>query len=88
MISCPYCGNMFGIISSSNGTNYCGMCNSYFKDTPLTNSIASNENSITIRIPDAANPAIYCTDDTINLRQPEENKLTINSKEISIKTIR
>ena len=97
MVTCPYCGNMFGITSDSNGTNYCSVCKRYFKNptyfatsnTPLTKSNASTaaiENSFTIRLPVAANAArdFYYTDDNINLSQSEESKLTINAKDIII----
>ena len=98
MITCPYCGNMFGITSNSNGTNYCSVCKRYFKNpiyfatsnTPLTKSNTSTtaaiEDSITIRLPDAANAArgFYYADDSVNLWQSEENKLTIKAKSITI----
>ncbi len=102
MVSCPCCGNMFGITSESNEINYCSICKRYFKNptyftitnTQLTTSNVSTadiENNINIyHIPDVANDSkdFYCVKDDINLWQPEENELTINSKEISIKTIR
>lgn len=98
MISCPYCGNMFGITSEANGTYYCSLCKYYFKNptyfttsnTPLTKSNASTaatENNINIyHIPDTANASkgIYCVEDDINLLQFEDNKLIINAKDIII----
>ena len=97
MVSCSYCGNILGITSCSDGTNYCSICKRYFKNptyfttsnTPLTKSNTSTaaiKNNITVRLPDAANAArdFYYTDDNINLLQSEYNKLTINAKSIII----
>lgn len=97
MISCPYCGNMFGITSDSNGTNYCSICKRYFKNptyfatsnTPLTKSNTSTaaiQNNITIGLPYAANAerGFYDTIEKYPKINLPEDKLTINAEDIII----
>lgn len=36
MISCPYCGNTYSIISCTDGNYYCPTCHYYFKLITLT----------------------------------------------------
>lgn len=90
IISCPYCGNTYSIMSHSNNMYYCPKCGFYFRaeSTLLSNaSTADIENNITIRLPDATNAAkgFYYTDEKYSKINLPADKLTINAKDIIIK---
>lgn len=77
MVSCPYCGNTYSIMSHTNNMYYCPKCGFYFRAEPTLLSNASTtdiENNITIRLPNAANASrgFYRVEDGINLWQPRK----------------
>lgn len=90
MVSCPYCGNIYSVMSQTNNMYYCPKCSSYFNKYGITSnaSTAAIENYITIQLPDAANTnkGSYNSESKgSNFLQPQEwNKLTINAKSIII----
>lgn len=89
MVSCPYCGNTYSIMSQTNNMYYCPKCCSYFNKYGITSnaSTAAIENGINIyHTPNAADvdKGFYTIDDNINLLQHEDNKLIINTSAIII----
>lgn len=99
MDCCPFCGNMWGFISYTDGTKHCSVCKRFFKDTtyfatantPLVKanfSTASIENNITIGKGQESFPDVEYYrkgEDLSVIKALEECKLTINAKDIIIK---
>lgn len=91
VISCPYCGNAYSIMSQTNNMYYCPKCCFYFNESEITSnaSTAAIENNISIyHIPDAADAArgFYTIESKGSnfLQLPEYDKLIINAKDIII----
>lgn len=66
MVTCPYCGNTYSIMSHINNMYYCSKCGFYFRAEP-TLSKAGTFNLLNTSTADI-----------------EDNKLTINAKDIII----
>lgn len=87
---CSKCGQIYGLTSGANGTEYCPKCDSYFNKYGITSnaSTAAIENYIPIQLPNAANTnkGSYTSESKgSKFLQPQEwNKLTINAKSIII----
>lgn len=91
MISCPYCGNTYSIISCTDGNYYCPTCHYYFKiitstiaDTATISSVPSND----ANIPNTGgvDNRFYSVESKGSnfLEISEYDKLTINAKSIKI----
>lgn len=90
MVSCPYCGNTYAIMSYSDNMYRCPKCNFYFSEEPTLLSNASTapiENNITIRLPyaDKVDKGFYYSAEKYSNINLPEYKLTINAKDIIIK---
>ena len=88
MVSCPYCGNTFSIMSCTDRNYYCPTCHYYFKMITSTISdvatipVSSNGASL----PDTANAAkgFYYTNEKYSKINLPADKLTIDAKSIII----
>lgn len=86
MVSCPYCGNTYAIMSYTNNMYRCPKCDFYFKEEPTLLSNASTagiENNITIRLPYADKDFYHSTENYSKINIPKY-KLTINAEDIII----
>lgn len=87
MISCLYCGNTFSITSQSSSTYYCPRCGSYFRAHAGPSNLSTADiNNITIhtKAANADKTFYYPTENYSKINLPEENKLDINAKSITI----
>lgn len=89
MISCPYCGNTYSIMSCTDGNYYCPTCHYYFK--MITSAIAdvatipvpSNSANILDVATNVNKGFNYYTEKYSKIQMPED-KLTIDAKSIII----
>lgn len=90
MVSCPYCGNTFSIMSCTDGNYYCPTCHYYFKMITSTISdvatvpVPSNEANILVDTNPSKDFYYYSTEKYSKINLPKENKLDIYAKSITI----